>query len=114
MDHHVSHLSRLLSQAGSLCVSSAFGNGGDVLAVGPALHTFPLEVGGEVQNIPASFSSSELSAHQMAPCGVVPHSSSTHEEFFVSSILLDKDGEHCTECREALFRQCQSSSVGNR
>ena len=54
-------LLRLLSQAGSLCVSSAFENGGVVLAVGPALHTFPLELVGEVQNFPASFSSSELS-----------------------------------------------------
>ena len=31
-DHHVSHLLRLSSQAGSLCVSSAFGNGGVVSA----------------------------------------------------------------------------------
>ena len=68
-DHHVSRLLRLSSQAGSLCVSSAFGNGGVVLAVGPALHTFPLDLCGEVQNFPASFSSSELSAHQMAPSG---------------------------------------------
>ena len=68
-DHHVSRLLRLLSQAGSLCVSSAFGNSGVVSAVGPALHTFPLELGGEVQNFPASFSSFELSAHQMAPGG---------------------------------------------
>ena len=50
--HRVSRLLRLLSQAGSLCVSSAFGNGGVVLAVGPALHTFPLELCGEVQNSP--------------------------------------------------------------
>ena len=28
---------------------------------------------GKVQNFPASFSSSELSAHQMAPCGVIAH-----------------------------------------
>ena len=28
---------------------------------------------GKVQNFPASFSSSELSAHQMAPGGVIPH-----------------------------------------
>ena len=62
--------------------------------------------------MPASVSSSDLSAHQRAPSGVVPHSSSTHEEFFL--ILLGKDGEHCTECREAQFRQYQSSSVGNR
>ena len=62
-----------LSQAGSLCVSSAFGNGGLVLAVGPALHTSPLELSGEVQNSPASFSSSEVRAHQMAPSGVIPH-----------------------------------------
>ena len=73
MDHHVSHLLRLLSQAGSLCVSSTFGNGGVVSAVGPALHTFPLELGGEVQNFHACFSSSELSAHQMAPGGVIAH-----------------------------------------
>ena len=69
----MSHLLRLLSQAGSLCVSFAFGNGGVVLAAGPALHTFPLELGGEVQNFPASFSSSELSAHQMAPNRVIAH-----------------------------------------
>ena len=31
--------------------------------------------------------SSALRAHQMAPGGVIPHSSSTNEEFFVSSIL---------------------------
>ena len=73
MDHHVSYLLRFLSQAGSLCVSSTFGNGGVVLAVGPALHTFPLALGGEVQNFPASFSSSELSAHQMAHSGVIAH-----------------------------------------
>ena len=35
---------------------------------------FPL---GKVQNYPASFSSSELSAHQMAPRGVIAHSSSS-------------------------------------
>ena len=78
--------------------------------------------------VPASVSSSELSAHQMAPAGaithsraqsprtggVVPHSNSTHEEFFVSSILLAKDGEHCTQCREAQFHHYQKSSVGNR
>ena len=28
---------------------------------------------GKVQNFPASFSSSELSAHQMAPSGVIEH-----------------------------------------
>ena len=73
MEHHVPHLLRLLSQAGSLCVSSAFGNGGVVLAVGPALHTFPLELVGEVQNFPASFSSPELGARRMAPNGVIAH-----------------------------------------
>ena len=46
MDHHVSHVSRLLSQAGSLCVSSAFGHGGVVSAADPAFRsdtseTFP-------------------------------------------------------------------------
>ena len=70
-DHHMSHLLRLLSQARSLCVSAAFGNGGVVVAVGPALHTFPLDLCGEVQTFPASFSSSELSPHQMAPRGVI-------------------------------------------
>ena len=30
---------------------------------------------GKVQNFPASFSSPELSAHQMTPAGVIPHSS---------------------------------------
>ena len=62
----------------------------------------------------AGVSSSELSTHQMAPSGVVPHSSSTNEEFFVSSILLGKDGEHCPECREAQFHHYQTNSVGNR
>ena len=47
-DHHVPHLLRLLSQA-------AFGNGGVVFAVGPALHTFPLDLCGEVQNFPRKF-----------------------------------------------------------
>ena len=73
MDHLVSRLLRLLSQAGSPCVSSAFGNGGVVSAVGPALHTFPLDLCGEVQNFTASFSSFELSAHQMAPSGAIAH-----------------------------------------
>ena len=69
----MSRLLRLLSQAGSLCVSSACGKGGVVFAVGPALHTFPLDLCGEVQNFPASFSSSELSARQMAPSGAIAH-----------------------------------------
>ena len=69
----MSRLLRLLSQAGSLCVSSAFGNSGVVLAVGPVLHTFSLYLCGEVPKFPASFSSSELSAHQMAPGGAIAH-----------------------------------------
>ena len=48
----MSRLLRLLSQAGSLCVSSAFGNSGVVLAVGLALHTFPLELGGKFKTSP--------------------------------------------------------------
>ena len=101
MDHHVSHLFRLLSQAGSLCVSSAFGNGGVVFAVGPALHTFPLELSGEVRNFPASFSSSELSAYHMAPSGVIAHKRSRRALGLVdaSGLFPIEPEVHCESVR---------------
>ena len=60
-DHHVSRLLRLLSQAGSLCVSSAFGNSGVVSAVGPALRTFPLDLCGT--SVGKFKTSPQVSAH---------------------------------------------------
>ena len=43
-------------------------------------HTFCVPEDVASLRVPASVSSSELTAHQMAPSGVIPHSSSTHEE----------------------------------
>ena len=42
---------------------------------------------GKVQNFPAGFSSSELSAHQMAPSGVIAHSSSHEVQSSVAPTL---------------------------
>ena len=92
---------------------SAFGNSGVVLAVGPALHPFPLDLCGEVQNFPASFSSSELSAHQMAPsgasrtCGVVADSSSWTPEAYEPDVPE-------MSARKCNFGTFESSSFGKR
>ena len=89
LDHHVSHLLRLLTQAGSLCVSSAFGNGGVVSAVDPPFHTNTSDC---PKIASRSSSISHSSSRSSSPAGVVPHSSSTDEEIFADGKIKEPYG----------------------
>ena len=68
-----------MSRVAEICFSGAFGFFGFLQL-------------GKVQNFPASFSSSELSAHQMAPTGVTAHSSPIAGVVAHSSLRTRADG----------------------